>query len=176
MSGNAADAWSCVADWCRSGARPVGVRRDYLLVREANVIVTCRHGAGMSGGSRVCARRTRGTLRRLRVSRRRTGVTKRMVSVMLPRSIISLRPLHVRTSPSWRSEGMIEFAMSQTDWPTTHHSAKLPSACRHTGFRQRCPSRPARTTYSSLISMPRPGPCGMATWPSLYANTEGSTR
>src|ERR1700729_3925200 len=47
-----------------------------------------------------------------------------------------------------------------------HHSAKLPSLCRQIGLRQRCPSAAFRRTNSSLISMPNPGPCGIATNPS----------
>ena len=52
------------------------------------------------------------------------------------------------------------------DGPHDHHSAKLPSAWRQTGLRQRCPSAAIWRTLSSFTSMPRPGPCGIATKPS----------
>lgn len=47
-----------------------------------------------------------------------------------------------------------------------HHSATLPSACRQTGLRQRCPVFAISRTFSSSTSMPSPGPCGIATKPS----------
>jgi hypothetical protein len=44
-----------------------------------------------------------------------------------------------------------------------YHSAKLPSLCRQIGLRQRWPTSARCLTYSSLISMPSPGPCGILT-------------
>jgi hypothetical protein len=39
-----------------------------------------------------------------------------------------------------------------------HHSAKLPSACRHTGLRQAWPLRSASRTAASSMSRPSRGP------------------
>ena len=47
-----------------------------------------------------------------------------------------------------------------------HHSAMDPSAWRQIGLRQRWPCSARSLTYSSLTSMPKPGPVGMATKPS----------
>src|SRR5258708_16542340 len=45
-------------------------------------------------------------------------------------------------------------------------SATAPSSLRQTGFLQSCPFEAAKRTASSLISIPSPGPSGIATYPS----------
>lgn len=55
---------------------------------------------------------------------------------------------------------------SRACWISCYHSAIVPSLCRHTGFFQLWLSFARSRTYSSLIAMPRPGPCGIFTAPS----------
>ena len=76
-------------------------------------------------------------------------------------------PIFSSAMASQRRSGNCHRGACQTDVKQVdHHSAKEPSAWRQTGLRQRCPSAARSRTYSSSISIPRPGPRGMATIPS----------
>jgi hypothetical protein len=57
-----------------------------------------------------------------------------------------------------------------------HHSAKEPSAWKVSGDFQWCGVSAARRTACSSTSIPRPGPVGRETEPSVNAKTVGSTR
>lgn len=89
------------------------------------------------------------------------------VSLRFRDSSFAIVDLPTPQGPDLLSYLPILFTLFHNNSLFSYHSATVPSLWRQTGFLQRCPTCAIFRTYSSLIVMPSPGPCGICTYPSL---------